>query len=150
MEPLNEGKVVLKSEKLSVRMNELAGMIHEEHVKVNAAWRSALEHARNAGEWLIEAKWRKGHRSKWGRWKRRLAKEYGIAERTMSQYMQIARHWEHRRIKAARAEGFTIESIGTFVQCSEAVSRERKSSTILREAIVRQKRQILMDQRPRS
>ena len=97
-------------------MTELASMVHEEHIKANAAWSSALEHARNAGVWLVEAKWRMGHRTKWGRWKRMLAKEYHIAERTMSQYMQIARHWENPRVKAARAEGFTVDSISTFVQ----------------------------------
>ena len=116
MHPLNEGKPILKGEALSAQMTQLAGMIIKEHAQAKGAWLSALEHARNAGEWLIEARWRKGHRSKWGKWKRRLATEYGIAERTMSQYMQIASHWNDPHVEAARADGFTIDSIGTFLR----------------------------------
>ena len=116
MEPLNEGKPFLKGKELSARMTALAGKIVEEHALAKGAWQSALEHARKAGEWLIEAKWRTGHRTKWGRWKRHLAKEQGISERTMSQYMQIARHWDDARIDAARADGINIDSISKFLQ----------------------------------
>jgi hypothetical protein len=116
MEKLNEGKPFLKDEKLSVRMAELAAMVRQEHGGVQTGWQGALEHVRNAGEWLIEAKWRKGHRKKWGDWKRWLAKEYNISTRTMSQYMQIARHWDDARITKARTQGITIESISAFVQ----------------------------------
>jgi len=116
MEPLNEGKPFLKGQKLSARMMELAKMICEEHGAAKAGWAEYLEHARNAGEWLIEAKWRTGHRLKWGRWKRRLSQEYDISPRTMSQYMQIARYWNDPRILDAKAQGVAIDSISGFLQ----------------------------------
>lgn len=113
---LNDYKPILKGERLDKRMAELANLVSTEHGEVRAEFRSALEHARNAGEWLIEAKWRKGHRSKWGIWKRWLAKEYNIASRTMSLYMQVARHWDDPRIVEVRTQGITIESIGDFLR----------------------------------
>lgn len=116
MEKLNEGKPILKGERLSKRMSELNRMISTEHAEAQAAWQSTLEHARNAGEWLIEAKWRTGHRTKWGRWKEKLAREYNISPRTMSQYMQIARHWDDPRITEARNKGFGVKSIAAFMR----------------------------------
>lgn len=116
MEALNEGKSRLTGEKLTKRMEELGGLISAEHIEAQAAYRGTLEHARNAGEWLIEAKWRKGHRRKWGEWKRQFSQDSNIAERTMSQYMRIARHWEAPEIVEARGRGFEIESISTFLR----------------------------------
>ena len=72
----------LTGKQLADRITELAGWIKEEHGLHIAANANALRHARKAGEWLVEAKRRKGHRSKWGRWSEWLAKEYGIAKRT--------------------------------------------------------------------
>ena len=116
MEPLNEGKPRLKGKKLDARMARLAGMIQEEHGQVKAAWAGALEHARNAGEWLVEAKWRQGHRSKWGKWKRRIMEKHGIAARTVTNYMYVARHWNDARIEEARAQGIVIDSINKFLK----------------------------------
>ena len=60
---------------LAVRLEELARTAHREHVAVLNGWRDVLEHARAAGEALDEAKRRLGHRSKWGRWQRKVAEK---------------------------------------------------------------------------
>lgn len=117
MHRLNEDKPFLKEgPRLDERMAELADLVSTEHGESRAAWRGALEHARNAGEWLIEARWRKGGKGKWGRWKRWLAKEYSISTRTMSIYMQVANHWDDPRILEARTQGMTVDSIAAFLR----------------------------------
>lgn len=58
MEKLNEVKPVLEGERLTERMAELEQLICHDHAEIQLAWQNTLEHARNAGEWLIEAKWR--------------------------------------------------------------------------------------------
>ena len=116
MHRLNEGKPFLKGAALSERMAELEHLIGAEHGDFKAEYRSALEHARRAGEGLVEARWRTGGRKKWGTWKRWLAKEYNIATRTMSLYVQVATHWDDPRILEARTEGITIDTIDGFLR----------------------------------
>jgi len=90
-------------------------MAAAEHHKCQGCLQTTLQHARNAGEWFNEAKARLGHRSKWGKWKRWFVRTHCIGARTISQYMQIHRHWDDPRIVALRTEGFGIESIQGFL-----------------------------------
>lgn len=133
MEPLNENKPRLTGAELRARLSELEKMIREEHRESKIAWCNALEHARNAGEWLIEAKWRKGHRLKWGRWKRWFAKEYNISERTISQYMQIARYWDDPRIIETRQQGIEINSISGFLRVLRSQHPKQKQALSQKE-----------------
>ncbi len=110
----NKVKPFLKGERLDKRMAELADLISQEHGACRAGLQTTLEHARKAGTWLVEAKKRKGHRTKWGRWKRWLVKEYSISERSITDYMRIAREWEDPRIIEARIHG--LENIDGFLQ----------------------------------
>ncbi|HBV65198.1 MAG TPA: hypothetical protein DEF45_19495 [Rhodopirellula sp.] len=58
----------LTGKQLAEHITDLAGVINEEHGLHIAANANALRHARKPGEWLVEAKRRKGYRSNWGRW----------------------------------------------------------------------------------
>ncbi|WP_442510561.1 hypothetical protein SH528x_002186 [Novipirellula sp. SH528] len=104
----------LKGQALERRMAELAKSISEEHVMCRTAEGVALEHARKAGLLLCEAKKRKGGSGKWGDWKRKLIEQLGAADRTMSQYMRVARFWDDPRIKATRDRGEDL-SITKFI-----------------------------------
>lgn len=80
---------IIASETCHLTLPELATAIDAAHAKVEAAARSGLAHAREAGERLIEAKRRIGH----GGWLAWLAANCKVSERTAQRYMQVAEHW---------------------------------------------------------
>jgi len=67
----------------------LAAEIVREHEAATSAARSALGHARRAGELLIEARRQVGH----GGWTAWLAENFPASARTARLYMQVARGW---------------------------------------------------------
>lgn len=67
----------------------LADAIRREIREANAAAISAVEHARRAGELLIEAKAACAH----GEWNQWLEANVEVSDRTVRLYMQLARHW---------------------------------------------------------
>jgi hypothetical protein len=69
---------------------ELAGRINAEHQQVETALRAGLEHARAAGELLLQAKAQCGH----GRWLEWLKANVAFTDRTARRYMTIASRWE--------------------------------------------------------
>jgi hypothetical protein len=71
-------------------LEALAGRINAEHEAVTAAAVSALEHARRAGEMLLEARARCPH----GTWLLWLATNVRCSQRTAYNYIQIAESWD--------------------------------------------------------
>jgi hypothetical protein len=70
-----------------VVLDDLAGAIRIEHGAVTADIGSALDHAMNAGDLLVEAKDRVGH----GRWADWLRKCGGLSQRTATNYIALAK-----------------------------------------------------------
>jgi hypothetical protein len=67
-----------------------ADRINAEHQQVEGALQASLEHARTAGELLLEAKARCPH----GRWLPWLKSTMRFSEATAQRYMQIASRWD--------------------------------------------------------
>jgi hypothetical protein len=90
------------SGELCVRESEslttLAKCINEHHRQAEAAIRSGLEHALEAGRLLIEAKDQCQH-GKWGSW---LADNFEGSQRTARAYMQVAKRWPEIEAKRQR------------------------------------------------
>jgi hypothetical protein len=74
----------------------LAGRINAEHVAVEASFRTALAHAKAAGELLLQAKSQCRH----GGWLPWLKANVPFSERTAQAYMRVAEHWGELEIKA--------------------------------------------------
>lgn len=77
---------------LAVRINEVYTQIEEAQGVFLRAARSALEHARTCGEWLLRAKEQvKQQGQKWEAWR---DQNTCIPSQTASQYQRIAEFWE--------------------------------------------------------
>jgi hypothetical protein len=74
---------------LPARLTDLAKQINQEHHQCETAARSAVEHAINAGNLLIEAKAQCPH-GRWGTW---ISENFEGSIRTAQAYMRIAREW---------------------------------------------------------
>jgi hypothetical protein len=78
-------------------LGDLAAEICVEHERAYGKAREALEHARRAGELLLEAKARAGH----GGWLGWLQANVPFSERTAQGYMRLARQWDALQGKSA-------------------------------------------------
>jgi hypothetical protein len=76
---------------------EIAAEIRAEHERAYGKAREALEHARRAGELLIEAKRKLAH----GAWAGWLRDNVPFSERTAQGYMRLARQWDRLNAKSA-------------------------------------------------
>lgn len=103
----------LTGPKLTKRLEELAENANSHHQEAEEAWQGWLEHARQAGEALLEAKRRCGHRSKWAKWRYR---NFCGSKETSCHYMRVAREWENPGIADARESGVTVDSINKFLK----------------------------------
>lgn len=83
---------------------DLARRINEEHRAVGAALRAGLEHARAAGELLIEAK----AKVPYGGWLPWLKANCEVSERTAQAYMRVSRQWEEIEAKAQHVADLTF------------------------------------------
>jgi hypothetical protein len=72
-----------------VKGADLAERINDEHLAAFGKAREALEHARRAGELLIEAKGKLAH-GEWAAW---LSENIKFSSRTATRYMQVAVGW---------------------------------------------------------
>src|SRR5262245_18544950 len=93
----------------------LAGRINEQHRAAEAASRSFLEHARQAGELLLQGQdqcQRQG--LPWLKW---LGKNASFSQQTASRYMRLARNWDQER-----AELLTVSNLG-LVGALKAMAR---------------------------
>ena len=102
----------LKGGELHEHLKELAITVEVYHTKAKANWRGWLDHARRAGDALLEAKRRLGHRTKWSKWRNRNFIESNIMSKSTSvNYMKIARNWNDARLVEARQNGIKLDSI---------------------------------------
>jgi len=104
----------LAGDALAKHLNKLAETVTAEHRQAEEKWRGWINHARAAGEALIEAKRRLGHRTKWSEWRKRHFTIDGVttlSKETSCNYMRIAREWEDPRLREARANGIKLDSI---------------------------------------
>lgn len=77
----------------------LADRINAEHAAVLVGARMALEHARAAGELLLEAR----HRCPYGTWLPWLREHVTFSERTAQSYMRVARRWPELEAQNAQS-----------------------------------------------
>lgn len=90
---------------MTTELTTLAADIRESHEAAIAAGRSALEHARCAGELLVEAKRQVGHGT-WLVWLRDHCPT--LSARTAQVYMRIAREWPALEAKAQRVADLPV------------------------------------------
>jgi hypothetical protein len=99
----------------------LAAEIAAAHQQARAAAQSTLEHARRAGELLIEAKARLPH----GSWLPWLAEHCGAVSPRMAQYyMKIASDWDRLASKAKRVSHLPIRQAVRLLRTSTATVSE--------------------------
>lgn len=82
----------------------LASEINHHHQAAEEAAFSALDHARIAGDLLIEAKTRCGH----GAWSDWLVANFRGSERTAQRYMKLATGWAELEAKTTRVSDLSI------------------------------------------
>src|SRR5688572_32359582 len=76
----------------------LAAEINAAHARAFGKAREALEHARRAGELLLQAKAAVGH-GQWLPWLKTHCSSF--SERTSQGYMRLAKHWDEIQAKSA-------------------------------------------------
>jgi hypothetical protein len=86
---VRNGRVAVRGTTPAKRLRELPGLIKEAHGRCEGAVRSYLEHARQAGELLLEAKELVAH----GNFQAWQDEHVTLGTRTVQRYMLIARHW---------------------------------------------------------
>jgi hypothetical protein len=86
-------------------LSELAERINAEHRQAETALRAGLQHAKNAGDLLIEAK----KQCKHGEWLPWLKKNVRFSDRTAQAYMRVAERWPDLEAKAQATADLTIE-----------------------------------------
>jgi len=83
---------------------ELSKQINKEHELVLTHAVKALEHARNAGGLLIQAKANCKH-GEWGEW---LDSNFHGSSRQAQRYMRVHEHWPEIEAKATRGSDFSL------------------------------------------
>ncbi len=75
------------------KLAETASTHHQQADQMHrVAWQGWLEHSRQAGEALLEAQRRLGHRSKWSKWRKA---NFKASKETACDYARVAREWEN-------------------------------------------------------
>jgi hypothetical protein len=90
---------------IAPNLAQLAQRINAECTAALTAARTALEHARRAGELLVEAKAACGH----GQWLRWLEANVPLSRRTAQGYMRLATRWAQLEAKAQAPALLTID-----------------------------------------
>jgi hypothetical protein len=101
---------------MSTDLATIATLINQTHKGAREAATTAVGYARECGALLIEAKGKVLH----GTWRRWLADNTTISERTAQAYMQLTRHWE--QLTAAdpqRVADFSLRKALRFVAGQE-------------------------------
>jgi hypothetical protein len=125
----------------------LADAIRLEIQEANAAATSAVEHARRAGELLIEAKGACAH----GEWNRWLEANVGVSDRTVRLYMQLARHWnrlsqpERQRVADLRLGQVIQEMRGLLTDAGSATATSKAPPVDARAQRVERERKRALD-----
>jgi hypothetical protein len=115
-------------------LSDLAAKINAEHQRALSAARTALEHARRAGELLTEAKAQCQH----GQWLPWLKANVSFSERTAQNYMRVATRWEELQANPQATADLTIEEglkllaapkqAAETIPADEAFERARRAS----------------------
>jgi hypothetical protein len=102
-------------------LSELASCINAEHQQAEQHLQAGLQHAKNAGDLLIEAK----KRCKHGEWLPWLKANVKPSPRTVQAYMRVAKRWGdlETRAKAQGLAHLTLES-GLKLLAKESTSQE--------------------------
>lgn len=117
----------LKDLKLCKRLAELKECANKHHVSYMRSSQTMLQHAKHAGEALIEAKRRLGHRRKWSRWRNA---NFDGSKETSCHYMRVAREWEQPEIVELRQNG-QIKSINSFLTASRRKNGKQTEKSTL-------------------
>ena len=89
----------------ALSLPELATAINAEHDAAERTARKAIEHARAAGDKLLQAKAQVEH----GQWLPWLAANCpALADRTARVYMRLARNWAQLALKSATVADFNV------------------------------------------
>jgi hypothetical protein len=119
------GQVAVRKTTPAKRLRELPGLIKEAHGRGEVAVRSYLEHARQAGELLLEAKELVGH----GNFQAWQDEHVTLGPRTVQRYMLIARQWPQIEEKF---KNDTVSDSGGYTAALEYASSLR-GATIMHE-----------------
>ena len=106
----------------STSLSVLASRINAEHREAETAARTAIEHARNVGELLLEAKERLQH----GQWLHWLAQNCDVKERQARNYMHLAENWTTIQAKSAPGADLTVKGALRLLQEPKQDSHERQ------------------------
>lgn len=98
----------LKGAALTARMNELATIANENALLAGDAQSAFLKYVYAVGEALVEAKRRKGHRTKWTKW---LRANFCKSHRTATVYMRVFSKWNDPRMVEARRADQPVTSL---------------------------------------
>jgi hypothetical protein len=102
----------------------LAREIEREHQAAYGKAREALEHARRAGELLLQAKAAVGH-GQFGKW---LTEHVSFAERTAQAYMRIASNWPAiEAAKTATVADLTVRGALSAVRTSTVPAKRSRA-----------------------
>ena len=100
------------AEKRQTSLAVLASEINAHHQAAEEAAYAALDHARAAGDLLIEAKTRCGHGS-WSDW---LVTNFRGSERTAQRYMKLANGWAELEAKTTRVSDLSLREAVKLLQ----------------------------------
>jgi hypothetical protein len=99
---------------------ELAGQINAEHQQAESALRTGLEHARRAGELLLQAKQQCRH----GEWLPWLEANAHFTVRTAQGYMRVARRWLEIEAKAKHVSHLSYrDGLNLLVETGEGAEK---------------------------
>jgi hypothetical protein len=107
---------------------ELARQINAAHEECEHALRAGMQHARQAGQLLLEVKARVGH----GKWLPWLKANVGFSARTAQRYMLVAERWDELVVKCDTVSHLTYrEGLRLLASPTAAKARgkERPAST---------------------
>jgi hypothetical protein len=102
------------------RLKELPGLIMEAHDRFEALARNALEHARQAGALLLEAKEDVGH----GNFLKWLDDHVPLRKRTVERYMRVAQKWDEI---VAKSNASSVTHL-SMVEALELISTPRPAA----------------------
>jgi hypothetical protein len=108
-----------------MNLKKIVGDIKKEHQQVEQSVRTSLEHARRAGELLVEVKEdvEKATDIRWDRW---VEKECDFTERTASNYIRIFKEWS--KIEKVDTSNLTVRGALSLLKTR---TRKPKPSTPL-------------------
>jgi len=134
---LSDESAVATSAKADVtqtaRLAQLAKSVRQHHTGMIGSARQTLEHARDAGLALSEARKLMPHRA-WETW---VEKNCDVSLRTAQKYMQIANNWSKLQTKAPLTAPLTIDAATKLLKKPTGGSGDKAKNTQDRHTIAR-------------